>query len=77
MIYHQPWHYNVFTTITHIINSEIIQRLGDLNLLLGIKESVCELLALSQSTLNDLEARYIAQVVADRLVWVISGRMGV
>ncbi len=63
--------------MTHIVNTEIIQSLGDLNLLLGVEESVCKLLALSQSTLNDPEARYIAQEVADRLVWVISVRMGV
>lgn len=56
--------------MTHIINTKIIQSLSNLNLLLGIKESVCELLSLSQRTLNDLEIRNIAQEVADGLVWI-------
>jgi hypothetical protein len=63
--------------VTHIVDSEIIQRLGNLNLLLRVEEGIGELLTLSQSALNDLEIRYIAQEVADGLVWVRSVRMGV
>jgi hypothetical protein len=67
----------VIPFVTHIVDSEIIQRLGDLNLLLRVKEGIGELLTLSQSALNDLEIRHIAQEVADGLVWVRSVRMGV
>ncbi len=63
--------------VTHIINTEIIQGLGDLNLLFGVEESIGKLLALSQGTLNDLEIRYIAQEVTDGLVWVRSVRVGI
>ena len=56
--------------MTHIIHTKIIQSLSNLNLLLGIKESVGKLLSLSQRTLNDLEIRDVAQEVADWLVWV-------
>jgi hypothetical protein len=63
--------------MTHIINAEIIQSLGNLNFLLSIKECIGKLFTFSQRTLNDLEIRYIAQKVADGLVWVRSVRMGV
>lgn len=63
--------------MTHVVNAEIIQSLGNLNLLLGVEESIGKLFTLSQRTLNDLETRYIAQEVADWLVWVCSVRMGV
>ena len=63
--------------MTHIVDSEIIQGLGDLNLLGGVEEGVGELLALSQRALNDLEARYIAQEIAHGLVWVRSVNVGV
>ena len=46
--------------MTHIVNPKIIQSLSDLNLLLGIKESISELFTLSQCALNDLEIRHVA-----------------
>jgi hypothetical protein len=61
----------------HVVDSEIIQRLGNLNLLLGVEEGIGELFTLSQGTLNDLEVRNIAQEVADGLVRVRTVRMGV
>jgi hypothetical protein len=67
----------VVQCVTHVVNAEIIQSLGNLNLLLGVEESIGKLFTLSQRTLNDLETRYIAQEVADWLVWVRSVRMGV
>jgi hypothetical protein len=63
--------------VTHIINTKIIQRLGDLNLLLGIEKGIGKLFALSKGTFDNLEVRYIAQVVANWLVWVRTSRMGV
>jgi len=54
--------------MTHIVDTKLIQGLGDLDLLLGIKESVGELLALTKGALNDLEARDIAQEVGDTSV---------
>jgi hypothetical protein len=63
--------------VTHIVNTEIIQSLSNFNLLLSVEEGVGKLFALSQRTLNDLEIRYIAQKIADGLVWVRSVRMGV
>lgn len=56
--------------VTHIIDTKVIQSLSNLDLLLGIKEGIGKLLSLSQSTLDNLEIRYIAQEVADWLVWV-------
>ena len=41
--------------MTHVVNTKIIQSLGDLNLLLGVKEGIGELFTFSQRTLNDLE----------------------
>jgi len=67
----------VIQSVTHIVNSKIIQRLGNLNLLLSIEERIGELFTFSQSAFNDLEARHIAQKVADGLVWVCSVGMGV
>jgi hypothetical protein len=63
--------------VTNVVNAEIIQSLGDLDLLLRVKKGIGELFTLSQSTLDDLEIRYVAQEVADRLVWVRTVRMGV
>lgn len=67
----------VIQFVTHVVNTEIIESLGNLDLLLGVEECIGELLALSQGALNDLEIRNIAQEVAYRLVWVRSVRMGV
>lgn len=61
--------------VTHIVCPKVVQCLGNLNLLLGVEEGVCELFTLTQRTLNDLKSRYIAQEVADWLVWVVSGRL--
>lgn len=51
--------------MTHVVGAESVEGLGDLNLLLGIKKGVGELLALTQGALDDLEARDIAQEVGD------------
>lgn len=51
--------------MTHVVHTELIQSLGDLNLLLGVEESVGELLTLTESGLNDLESRDVAQEVGD------------
>lgn len=59
--------------MTHIINTEIIQSLSNLNLLSPVEEGIGELLSLSKRTLNDLESRDVAQEVTDRLVWIRSG----
>jgi hypothetical protein len=67
----------VFHSVTHVVNAEIIQSLGDLDLLLRVEKGICKLFTLSQSTLDDLEIRYVAQEVADRLVWVRAVRMRV
>lgn len=59
--------------MTHVVNTEVVQGFGNLNLLLLVEKGIGELFTLPQSTLNDLEVPYIAQVVANRLVWVVSG----
>lgn len=51
--------------MTHVIDAKVIQRLRNFDLLLGIKEGVGKLLALSQCTLNDFEAGDIAQEIRD------------
>ena len=63
--------------MTHIVNTKIIQSLGNFNLLGSVEESIGKLFTLSQSALNDLEVRDIAQEVAHWLVWVRPGRVGV
>ena len=50
---------------THVVNTKVIESLGDLNLLLGVKEGVGELLTLTEGTLDDLEPRDIAQEVGN------------
>jgi hypothetical protein len=42
-------------SMTHIVNTKIIQSLSDLNLLRSVEEGIGELFTLSQRTLNDLE----------------------
>lgn len=59
-----------------VVDAEVIESLGDLDLGLGVEEGVGELLAFSQGALDDLEARDIAQEVADGLVG-IRARVGV
>lgn len=54
--------------MTHVVDTKIIKGPGDLDLLLGIKKGVGELLSLTQSTLDDLEARDIAQEIGDAAV---------
>lgn len=51
--------------MTHVVNTEIIESPGNLDLLLGVKEGVGELLTLTQSALDDLEAGDIAQEVGN------------
>lgn len=57
--------------MTHVVHTEVIQSLGDFNLLLGIKEGIGELLTLTQGRLNDLETRDIAQEIGDAHVVAI------
>ena len=49
--------------MTHVVDTKLVEGLGDLNLLLGVKESVGELLTLTERTLDDLEAGDIAEKV--------------
>jgi hypothetical protein len=49
--------------MTHVVNTEVVQSLGDLDLLLGIEESVGELLTLTQGTLDNLETGDITQEI--------------
>ena len=67
--------------MTHVVNTELIQGLGDLNLLLGVKKGIGELLTLTQGTLDDLEPRDIAQEVGDSSIVAVGvacgGRMRV
>lgn len=51
--------------MTHIVHTELIQSLGDLNLLLGVEERIGELLTLTEGGFNDLESRDVAQEVGD------------
>ena len=62
--------------MTHVVNTELIQGLGDLNLLLGVKEGIGELLTLTQRTLDDLEARDIAQEVGDSSIVAVGVACG-
>lgn len=48
---------------THVVHTKLIQSLGDLDLLLGVKKGVGELLPLTKGALDDLEPRNIAQEV--------------
>jgi len=50
---------------------QILQSLGNFNLLLSIEESVGKLFTLSQRTLNDLEIAQIAEEVRDTAIWII------
>lgn len=51
--------------MTHVVNTEVIKSPGDFDFLLGIKEGVGELLALTQGALNDLEAGDVAQEIGN------------
>ena len=53
------------SSMTHVVNTELIESLGDLDLLLGIKKGIGELFTLTQGTLNNLESRDIAQKIGD------------
>lgn len=46
--------------MTHIVDTEFIQRFGNLNLLGCIEEGICELLAFTKGALNNLEIRNVA-----------------
>lgn len=66
--------------MTHVVNTKLIESLGNLDLLLGVKESIGELLTLTKGTLNDLETGNIAQEVGHAnivAVRVAGGRVGV
>lgn len=56
----------------YVVDAEFIQRLGYLDLLLGIEEGIGELLSLAKRRLDDLEVAHIAEKIADGLVWVSS-----
>ena len=56
---------------THVVDAEVIESLGDLNLLGGVEERVRKLLTLTKCGLDDLEARNIAQEVAYTRIWVV------
>lgn len=75
------WRSVMQSVMTHVVDTKVIQSLGDLNLLLGIKKGVGELLALTQGALNNLEARHIAQEVGDADIMAVrvagSGRVRV
>lgn len=51
--------------MTHVVNTELIQSLGDLNLLFGVEKGVGKLLTLTQGAFDDLEPRDIAQEVGN------------
>lgn len=66
--------------MTHVVNTKLIESLGNLDLLLGVKESIGELLSLTESTLDDLETGNIAQEVGHAnvvTVRVAAGRVGI
>ena len=65
--------------MTHVVNTKLIESLGDLDLLLGVKKGIGELLALTQSTLDDLEAGDVAEEIghADVVAVGIPGGGGV
>lgn len=65
--------------MTYVVHTKVIESLGDLNLLLGIKKGVGELLALTESTLDNLEPGDIAQEVghADIVAVRVAGNGGV
>jgi hypothetical protein len=65
--------------MTHVVNTKVVEGPGNLNLLLGIEESVGELLALTQSTLDNLETGDIAQEVGhtDVVAVRVAGSRGV
>jgi hypothetical protein len=54
--------------MTHVVHTEVIESFGDLDLLLGIEESVGELLTLTQSRLDDLEAGDVAEEIGDAYI---------
>lgn len=56
---------------THVVDTKLIQSLGNLNLLLGIKKGIGELLTLTQSALDDLKARNVAQEVGHSSVMAV------
>lgn len=66
-------------SMTHVVNTKVIEGLGDLDLLLGIEESVGELLTLTKSALNNLETGDIAQEIGhtDVVAVGVAGRGGV
>lgn len=66
--------------MTHVVNTEVVEGTGDLNLLLSVKEGIGELLALTEGALNNLEAGDIAQEVGHTdvvAVGIAGGGVGV
>ena len=62
--------------MTHVVNTKLIESLGDLDLLLGVKKGIGELLTLTQGTLDDLEPRDIAQEVGDSSIVAVGVACG-
>lgn len=63
--------------VTHIVGAKFVKGLCDLNLLLGVEESIGKLLSFSERAFNDLETGDIAEKVADWLIWISRMRMWV
>ena len=56
--------------MTHIVHPKVIKGLGNFNFLFRVEEGIGKLFSFSQSTLDNLKPRDIAQEVAYRLVWI-------
>lgn len=56
--------------MTHVVDTEIIEGLGNLDLLGEVEEGIGELFTLTKRALDNLEVVDIAQEVADWLVWI-------
>jgi hypothetical protein len=67
----------IYNYVTHIVNTKIIESLGNFNLLLCIKPGIGKLFTLAESAFDNLEVADIAQEVADGLVWIRSVSVGV
>lgn len=63
--------------MTHVVDSEIVQSLGNLDLLLSVEEGVGKLFTFPESTLDDLEAGDIAQEIGNADIVTIGVAGGV
>ena len=53
-----------------VVDTKLVEELGDLDLGLGVEEGIGKLLTLTEGRLDDLEVANIAQVVLNGCVWV-------